>query len=341
MTSSKRTTEGRRLRPAAHALLTVLVALVMATFLNSDTLLKTAERQPLGSRTRAIAVGVMEPIVSISDTFRLDRPRAMLDSLLGKGDDSAAVAVTTTTTSTTIAPDPGVTTTSSTTTTTFAARPVYTADEPLKLWIIGDSFIEHSGPSLQADIAETGAVETEIDFRFISGLIRPDVFDWPAHVTARLPVVQADVVVAQYGGNDGQETYVDNVLVAPSDEAWQALYKERVLEVMDIVLASGVEEMYWLGLPIMRDEAFSANVRIMNAIYAEAASERDLVTFIDVYDFFADDDGEFSTLLENSSGDLVAMRTPDGAHYTWDGAYKLTDMVAQVIIDDLGLPPRS
>jgi len=56
-----------------------------------------------------------------------------------------------------------------------------------------------------------------------------------------------------------------------------------------------------------------------------------------VYDLFQDSNGGFSTFLRNDDGDQVAMRTPDGAHYTWDGAYRLSARVAGIIADDWGL----
>ncbi|OFW67626.1 MAG: hypothetical protein A2Z12_01310 [Actinobacteria bacterium RBG_16_68_21] len=335
MTQPDRAPGGRRLRPAGHALVTMLIALGLALFLNSDALLKTAERQPLGSTMRGLTVGIMDPIAAVGDALLLDRPRAFLDDLLGKADGGGAVAATTTT-STTATTMAGATTT--TTSSTVPVTRLYTEDDPLKLWIVGDSFVEFVAPVLRSDLAETGVVDTETDFRFSSGLIRRDVFDWPAHVTGRLPEVMPDVVIAQFGGNDGQEVNVNGVLVAPEDQAWQDLYLGRVLELADVLLGSGVERVYWLGLPIMRNQAFDARVRIMNSVYAEAAASRDGVTFIDVHSLFQDSSGEFSTYLEDASGRLVAVRTPDGAHYTLEGATLLANHLAEMLTVDLGLP---
>ena len=203
---------------------------------------------------------------------------------------------------------------------------------------MGDSFVEFVAPVLRSDLAETGVVDTETDFRFSSGLIRRDVFDWPAHVTGRLPEVVPDVVIAQFGGNDGQEVNINGVIVGPEDQEWQNLYLERVLELADVLLGSGVERVYWLGLPIMRNQAFDARVRIMNSVYAEAAASRDGVTFVDVYSLFQDTRGEFSTYLEDAGGDLVAVRTPDGAHYTLEGATLVANLLAEMLTIDLGLP---
>ncbi len=43
-----------------------------------------------------------------------------------------------------------------------------------------------------------------------SGLARPDFFDWPAEIDAKLPEVDPDIVVATFGGNDAQGLSVAN-----------------------------------------------------------------------------------------------------------------------------------
>jgi hypothetical protein len=323
-------------------LITVLVALGLATMLNASALLETAERQPLGSTTRRVAVGVMEPIAAVSRALLLDRPREAVEWAAGRGPNGGPAPVRTTTTiappvaassSTTVTTAPSPTTTASTIPTTV---PGPTADDPLKVWIVGDSLVEMLGPELRNDLAETGVVVSEIDFRFSSSLVRPDYFDWPAHVSQRIGEVRPDVIVAQFGGNDSQDMIYDGEYRTLDTDAWVEGYRGLVGDLMDVFLEGGVGQVYWIGLPIMRSELFTQRALVYNEAYRAEAAERDRVDYLDVFDLFKDADGNYSTYLPNEDGQMVIMRSADGVHYALDGGRKLARYVAAIIAGDWG-----
>jgi hypothetical protein len=333
--------------PAGHVFVTGIVCLGLATLLNAASLLETAERQPIGSTTRQLAVGIMEPVAEISEVLLLDRPREALEQTLGREPDPAALpeanpepVVLRSEESTTRSTLPGESTTTTTTTTVPApALRVVGEDDPLRLWAIGDSFVELFGPALGNDAAETDVVVPEYDFRFISGLIRDDYFDWPAHLAQRLPEVRPDAVVVMFGGNDGQPIPIDGVLREPEEPEWLELYHDRVGGLMDVLL-TGTSRVYWLGLPIMRDDRFTERVLMFNEVYREEAEARPAVTYVDTFELFQDENGEYSTYLRTDSGDLLEMRTPDGAHFSWNGAYRLSEHVLEIIGEDWGFADR-
>jgi hypothetical protein len=107
-----------------------------------------------------------------------------------------------------------------------------------------------------------------------------------------------------------------------------ALYATRVAEAMDI-LVTGTDRVYWVGLPIMESETFTANVLKMNAVYEAEAALRPQVTYISPFDLFKDETGRFNNYLDGKH-----MRYADGAHYTWNGGYRLADEVLPVIAGD-------
>jgi hypothetical protein len=343
MTTHKPTlVEGRRTTPAGHVLAAGVLFLSLATFLNAASLLKTAERQPAGA-VRTLAVGVMSPLAEMSGLLLLDRPRQWLDSALGRQpaatpDEPGVAGPPVTILHPEGGDGPGTTTTLpavSTTTEPPGDLTTPTPDAPMKLWVIGDSFVELFGPALQNDAADTGVIESEVDFRFISGLVRPDYFDWPAHLAQRLPEVQADVVVAMYGGNDGQSIFVGGRELVSESPEWYEEYHERVGTIMDLLL-TGATRVYWVGLPIMRDDRFTEVVGGMNQVFEEEAAERPEVVYLDTFELFSDENGEYSTYLRTNSGDLLDMRTEDGAHLSWNGAYRLSWFVLNAIADEWG-----
>lgn len=334
--------------PAGHVLVTGIVCLGLATLLNSGALLETAQRQEFGTVIRDVTVGVMDRIHQMSEVLLLDRPRDLLDRALGRADREAA-------------PPPGPAertllrsleaqagradgtgeATSTTTTTTAAALPtrIATESDPVTLWVIGDSFVELFGPALGNDADATGVVTPEVDFRFESGLIRDDYFDWPEHMSARLPAIEPDIVVVTFGGNDGQAIVVDGILLEPETPPWIEVYHQRVGEAMDVLL-TGATRVYWVGLPIMPSDAFNQRVLAFNEVYRSEAALRPGVTYVDVFDLFKDENGEYSKYLRTDSGELVEMRSFDTYHYSWNGAYRLSGYVLGIIASDWGFTDR-
>ncbi len=308
---------------AGHVLIVMVVALLGGALLNAQAILRTAETQELGT-SRSVGLAFAEPLASVSSFLQLDVPRETVDDALGRGGPrrDTSIAIATTTTTLPVAPE-------ATTTTTVlpALRPV-TNTAPLNLWIIGDSFVELFGPALVNRSADTGVIDATVDFRFISGLSRPDYFDWPAYVAEQLPEVKPDAVVVQFGGNDAQTVAIGGERFDLGTDAWVDLYAIRVAEMMDI-LVTGTERVYWVGLPIMESETFTANVLKMNAAYESEAALRPSVTFIPAFDLFKDENGQFNNYLDGKH-----MRYADGAHYTWNGGYRLADAVLPAIAGD-------
>ena len=62
--------------------------------------------------------------------------------------------------------------------------------------------------------------------------------------------------------------------------------------------------------------------------------------YLDIFELFSDENGEYSTYLRTRSGDLLEMRTEDGAHFSWNGAYRLSWFVLNVIAEEWGFTDR-
>ena len=302
----------------------MIIALLGGALLNAQGILRTAERQQLGTG-RTVALAFAEPLASVSSFLRIDTPREAIDTALGRElprRDVETLPVTTTTT--TVAGQPAATTT----TTTLPELRAVTTDDPLDLWIIGDSFAELFGPALANRSTDTGLIHPEVDFRFISGLSRPDYFDWPVYIAEQLPKLTPDAAVVIFGGNDAQDVAIGGERFELGTEDWVSLYAFRVGEAMD-ALRAGVDRVYWVGLPIMESASFSANAQMMNAVYEAEAAERPDVTYVSSFDLFKDGNGEYNAYLDGKH-----MRYADGAHFTWNGGYRLADEVLPLIRQD-------
>ncbi len=339
---------------AGQVIVAVVVGLVLATLLNAQSLLATAERQPFGWQ-RDVAVGLASPVASFSAAIGLDRPHEAIEAALGRDqavpvdedeseeppilaqpDDEVGEEATAT-------DEPEEPTTSPTPTEPpgpmgLDRGPVTEAD-PLRLWIAGDSMVEIQFGTALADLADdTGMIEAlEIDFDRGSGLSRPDYVDWPARLAKASRTADPDVMLVYFGGNDAQPLEIDGAVYEPEDEEWQAEYRTRVSDLMDQLVAAG-HHVYWMGLPIPRSDTMVTRFGILNEIYSSEASERDGVTYVDVWDLFAGPDGTYSEYLPDRNGDERDMRLDDGIHLTTAGAYRAARPTIAQIMEDFDIP---
>ena len=215
-----------------------------------------------------------------------------------------------------------------------------TAQNPAKVFIVGDSDAGTFGPYLQTLLDGTGVVTTELDYKVSSGLARPDFFDWPAEIDAKLPEVDPDIVVATFGGNDAQGLSVANgdfIVGDPvaNEAEWVAEYSERAGAVMDQLRAGG-RTVIWVGIPNDDNPDVSARMAIQDKAARAAAAERPDVIFIDTWKRFSGRAGGWAEfVIDPRDGEGKDVRADDGFHLNQTGAEILAIDIAQAIRDTL------
>lgn len=210
--------------------------------------------------------------------------------------------------------------TASTAVTRRACRAL-TTEDPLRLWIGGDSLAGSLGPSLGAIAGGTGVVQPYFDSRVSSGLSNPGFFDWPDHATDELADLSPEIVVFIIGANDWSSA---------SGDAWKADYAERVDTMMKTLIGTG-RTVYWIGSPTLKDENMDAAVVEVNAIAQEVAKRHPEVQYVDAYKLFSGTDGKFAADLPDGNGEVVTMRAGDGVHLTMNGAEYLARAVYKLV----------
>ena len=214
------------------------------------------------------------------------------------------------------------------------------ADNPAKVFIVGDSDAGTFGPYLQTLLDNTGIVTTELDYKVSSGLARPDFFDWPAEIDAKLPEVDPDIVVATFGGNDAQGLAVQNgefIIGDPvaNEAEWVAEYTERAGAVMDQLLADG-RTLIWVGIPNDDNPEVTARMAIQDKAAKAAAVDRPEVIFVDTWKRFSGRDGGWAEfVIDPRDGQGKDVRADDGFHLNQTGAEILAIDIAQAIRDTL------
>jgi uncharacterized protein len=321
----------RRPMAAGHVMIVCLVALAVGFLLNAPGILKTAKGQPLGWK-RDIAVAVAQPVADVSHFLHTDRLRAGLQDALGRGGDDDINESS-----------PSPTTLPPSVTTTLPKKLSFSPTKRLRLWTGGDSLGDFPGTSLINAVSDNPAVDVvaPVDPHISTGLARPEVFNWPAEVQDVMDTVDPDAIVISLGSNDNQAMTGDGSNGASfGTPDWRTEYSRRVGGLMDEVVKTG-RTLFWIGVPIVRQDNKLESYQYINAVFQEQAALRPgRVVYIDTYNLMKGPDGNYSDYLPNASGDLVLARAPDGTHYTRFGADKIAGLIVSKMNEtfDFGTP---
>ena len=104
-------------------------------------------------------------------------------------------------------------------------------------------------------------------------------------------------------------------------EQWAERYAKRIDEMIAVLKSKGVP-VFWVGLPALRGTRSTAEIAYLNNLYRGRA-ERAGITFVDVWDGFVDENGNFSTHGPDFEGQIRRLRSADGVYFTKAGAQKL------------------
>jgi hypothetical protein len=333
--------------PAGRVLVVMVASLVLAMLVNADALVERAERRPPG-RDRERALAVWEPVQDVSHVLQLHRIRQLADWAAGDdGTDTtplgsreqarrgsaASGAASTGTTEPSDEGDGGAAPADDESGAQRAPelrRP--TEDEPLRLWVGGDSMAQELGSSLAADTEATGLVDATVRVEGASGLARPDYFDWPATLAAEVDEEGSEIVVFTAGVNDGQGLVLEDGTAVPevADPRWAPEYRRRVADVMDL-LQRDDRLVLWIVLPPMADPGYASRQRVIREAVTAEAGERPWVLPVDAAGTLAGPDGGYAAELPGPDGAPVAVRRSDGIHLTDAGGDRLAQLVYDVI----------
>jgi hypothetical protein len=308
-------------RPAGGAWLTILVTLLAGLLLNADGVAHIADTQPLGWQ-RTAARAAVRPFQAVSHALLLNRPRAWLADATGSpqhldaGRDPKAAPTTTTV--------PGATTT------TLAPLQVRTptADDPLRVYLTGDSFLADVGRGLSATVGKDDAWEITTDAKVGTGLSRPEVIDWPERIEARLPD-DAEVVVLGFGGNDAQDMRANRQTLKVGEPEWEAEYQARIAQVLDIVARPG-RTIVWVGMPVATANNMEKARPAMTRAAKAELDKRPGSLFLDTAAALSGGDGEYKDFLP-IGGEPKRVRAADGYHLSPAGATLLGRSLVRLI----------
>jgi uncharacterized protein len=192
--------------------------------------------------------------------------------------------------------------------------------------VMGDSLGQLLAQGLEEAFQETPQIGFRHKAKDGSGLVRDDYFDWVK--TARAIAEEqpkTDAAVMMIGANDRQALASDGESVEPLSERWREIYASRIDAVIEVFKEKGIPFIL-VGLPVMKAERLSADLEQINEI-ERAEAEKAGAAFVDIWDKFADERGQYNAFGPDVNGEIVKLRAVDGIHFTDAGARKLAHFV--------------
>jgi hypothetical protein len=188
--------------------------------------------------------------------------------------------------------------------------------------VTGDTLGQILADGLEESFEDTPQVGVLHKGKESSGLVRNDFYDWTKAAREIAAGSQkVDVAIVMIGSNDRQSINEGGQTLDPLSPRWREVYAARVDGFVQSFKDKNIP-LVWVGLPVMKAEKFSADMAQINEIYRARAAAAN-IPFVDLWDKFADDHGQYSAFGPDINGQNVKLRSEDGVHFTGAGGRKL------------------
>lgn len=162
-----------------------------------------------------------------------------------------------------------------------------------------------------------------------TGLIRADSYDWNANLPAILNETQPDLIAVVFGANDRQQLRDGKTRSAVRSPTWETAYTARIDGIVDTLKLYG-RPFFWVGAPPMRNTSASSDMVYFNGLFKPRVQEV-RGHFVDIWNGFANEDGNYITSGPDVEGQVRQLRTGDGINFTRAGRMKLAFYVEREI----------
>lgn len=201
--------------------------------------------------------------------------------------------------------------------------------------VVGDQMADGLADGLDFLLADKTSVRIERIVLKNSGLIAGQSDAWVDEIQKQL--VSEDnlrAVVVSLGQSDLNHTIESASSLKYGTVAWQTAYSRRVRRVIESVRDQR-KSLLWVGLPPAGKTSVSSSFAMMNDIYRDR-SETARGYFVDIWDVFLNDAGEYSSYGPDVTGKNKLLRSSDKIGFTRAGFQKVAFFVERKLSRILG-----
>ena len=208
-----------------------------------------------------------------------------------------------------------------------------TAEAAPRVLVTGDSLVQPLDDLMVRPVERAGG-RTIRDPRPGTGLTTPLVLDWVKHARRQVRNHRPHATVVFIGAGDTEPlTIAGGPRVACCQRAWIDAYADRVEQMMRAYMRRKRRPVYWLTLPMPRQESRRQQFLAINYAIAQAARKAgSKAHVIDTVPTLSPGN-RFHRRLRYR-GESVVVRHSDGVHLTTDGARMARDLVVRAMRSD-------
>jgi hypothetical protein len=204
-----------------------------------------------------------------------------------------------------------------------------------KILVVGDFIAGGLAWGLDQTFADEPKIAVFDVSNNASGLVRDDHYDWNTQLPTILNEQKPDVVVVLIGANDRQQIRSGKDRLAPHSDGWEKAYIARITSMADTLKVFG-RPFFWVSAPPMRASSSSRDMDYFNGLYKTAVAAAG-GHYIDIWNGFTDDNGNYISSGPDVDGQLRALRNSDGINFTRAGRLKLAFYVEREIRKQTGI----
>jgi len=201
-----------------------------------------------------------------------------------------------------------------------------------RILILGDSLMKGLSLPLESELAKQPGITTHSCAEIGTGLARLDLYNWHQEIAEQLKAFKPDTAVVWMGGNDNQPLKTAGGVIQPGTPEWSTEYARRVGLAMDTLIGGGVQRIYWMELPDMRDDKFQAEIAIMRDIQEKEAKPRSQVSLVAVRTLLSPTPGKYRKYVFSENGMPLDIRADDGIHLNRAGYKYLATKIAPTLV---------
>ncbi|MGV1789790.1 SGNH/GDSL hydrolase family protein [Rhizobium sp. A37_96] len=205
--------------------------------------------------------------------------------------------------------------------------------------VVGDFMASGLATGLEDAFSTAPGVVVQARGNVASGLVRQDYYNWPQQLPGMMDQLKPAMVVVMIGANDRQQMIGDGLNEKYGTDPWFLAYEERVQQFAKLVTSRHIP-LLWVGLPSFGSDQLTASAVKLNQIYQSQMTSVG-GEFIDIWDGFTDQGGEFIVTGSDINGQQVRLRTADGVNFTAAGKRKVAfylEKSARRILGDQASP---
>lgn len=213
------------------------------------------------------------------------------------------------------------------------------ADEIFRVLVFGDALAGGMGNGISRMAEAQPNIEVVNRFNELSGLARPEFYDWATTLPKITLAKPYDAAVLMLGTNDRQAIRSGEDRFEFGSPEWRKFYAAQLDRLFDVLKSQGLR-VYVVSLPPMADAAFDADMRVISDIQRQHV-ENIGGTFVDIRPFFVGPDGLFVERGPDVAGTDRKLRLSDGISFMKQGNNRLGQVVLEAVLKvEAGVAPQ-